>query len=323
MSKEDYYQILGVSKNASDAEIKKAYRKLAMKNHPDKNRGNKKAEDLFKQASEAYEVLSDPKKRQMYDQFGHDGVRGGASGGGFGGFGGGGFSMDEALRRFMGEFGAGGGGFGGGFGGGGFEDFFGGGGFSQGPRPMRGRDYEHVLRIGFHEAVFGSKRDIDLEDGKSISVKIPEGIKDGAKLKLKGKGGKGANGGPDGDIYLIIKTATHPVFQREDDNIVIDIVVDLATAVLGGSIEVPTLKNKLKLKIPKGSQSGRVLRLAGKGVKRFNSSGHGDMLVRIKVEIPSELTKEQKQLFKDFAEKTAEENYPAVEEFKNKVFNYC
>lgn len=318
MSTEDYYDILGVSKNASQDEIKKAYRKLAMKNHPDKNRGNKQAEETFKKGSEAYEVLSDEQKRSLYDQYGHAGVNGAGAGGGFGGgFGGGGFSMDEALRSFMGEFG-GGGGFGGGF-----EDFFGGGGFSQGPRPRKGRDFEHVLHIGFHEAVFGSKREIDLESGKSVSVKIPEGISNGAKLKLKGKGGKGANGGPNGDVYLIIKAAVHPIFKREDDNIVIDVVVDLATAVLGGSITVPTLKNRIKLNVPAGSQSGKVFRLAGKGIKRFNGNGAGDMLVRMKVEIPSDLTDEQKKSFEEFKKFTESENYPMKEEFNNNIENYC
>lgn len=325
MSKEDYYEILGVSKNASAAEIKKAYRKLAMKNHPDKNKGNKQAEDLFKKASEAYEVLSDEKKRSLYDQFGHAGVNGqggGFGGGGFGGgFGGGGFSMDEALRQFMGEFG--GGGFNSGGFGGGFEDFFGGGGFSSQPRPRRGRDFEHILHIGFHEAVFGSKREVALESGKSVSVKIPEGIKDGAKLKLKGKGGQGVNGGPNGDIYLIMKVAVHPVFKREGDDIVIDVVIDIPTAVLGGSIMIPTVKNKIKINIPKGSQNGRILRLTGKGVKRLNSSGYGDLLVRLKVEIPTEITQEQEDIMRKFESVTSAENYPLAEEFNTKISNYC
>ncbi|WP_234497257.1 DnaJ C-terminal domain-containing protein [Vibrio maritimus] len=300
MSKRDYYSVLGVSKGASEKDIKKAYKKLAMKYHPDKNPGDTAAEANFKEVKEAYEVLTDTEKRRQYDQFGHAAFEGGGFGG-HGGHGGGGFEdiFGDAFRQRGGGFG--GGGFGGGFGG--FEDIFsqarGGHGRA---RAQKGRDQEFTLTVDFVDAIQGAEKVVELPingESKKINVKIPAGIKDGEKIRFSGKGGAGINGGPAGDLLLSIATRSHAFLERDGNDLICNTKVDMVTAALGGEAEVIVLDSRFKLKIPAGTQSGRKFKMTGKGVTDRKGQT-GDLLVKIQVETPTNLTDRQRDLLEQF-----------------------
>jgi len=300
MSKRDYYSVLGVSKGASEKDIKKAYKKLAMKYHPDKNPGDTAAEANFKEVKEAYEVLTDTEKRRQYDQFGHAAFEGGGFGG-HGGHGGGGFEdiFGDAFRQRGGGFG--GGGFGGGFGG--FEDIFsqarGGHGRA---RAQKGRDQEFTLTVDFVDAIQGAEKVVELPingESKKINVKIPAGIKDGEKIRFSGKGGAGINGGPAGDLLLSIATRSHAFLERDGNDLICNTKVDMVTAALGGEAEVNVLDSRFKLKIPAGTQSGRKFKMTGKGVTDRKGQT-GDLLVKIQVETPTNLTDRQRDLLEQF-----------------------
>ena len=354
--KRDYYEVLGVSSSATEAEIKKAFRQQAIKYHPDKNPGDKAAEEKFKELSEAYEVLSDSEKRARYDQFGHAG----ASGAGFSGFSGGGF----------GDI---------------FGDIFGGGRRSQG---KRGDDLLYEMRLSFEESAFGVDKEIEVpynkkcstcdgsgakpgtdvktcpkckgsgqvlfqqgffsvgrtcnqcggegkivetpctdchgsgtvKDKKTLSVKIPAGVETGSRLRLSGEGGHGSKGGPNGDLYLDIYVEEHPIFHRQGIDVIFEMPISFPQASLGTEVEVPTLDGKVSLKIPEGTQSGKVVRLKGKGIKYQRS--RGDQLVVVKVETPTSLTKRQKELLKEFAELSTENSHPLKKSFLEKVVSF-
>ena len=359
-SSRDYYEILGVPKTASDAEIKSAFRKKAKMYHPDNKETGDEAK--FKELGEAYAVLSDETKRRQYDQFGHEAFTQGASQGGFGGgFGGfGGFSADDIDLSDL------------------FGDLFGGGMFGGGSRrrnntnrPQKGADSLVTVNLTFEEAVFGCKKDINIDldsecsdcDGKggtgestcpdcggsgrrvtqkqtmfgvfqsettcptcggkgktyrntcrtcngkghymknkTIEITVPEGVDNGHQMKITGKGGAGYNGGPNGDIYIEFKVKDHPLFERKENDIYVEVPITVTDAVLGCKKEVPTLTGSVILDIDAGTQSGDQLRLRGKGIKDPTSSKKGDMYVVINVVIPSKLDRNQKNLFKELAE---------------------
>lgn len=362
--KKDYYDLLGVSKGASADEIKKSYRKMAVKYHPDKNPGDKTAEEKFKEVSEAYEVLSDDKKRQMYDQFGHAGVGAGMGGGGqgpFGGFGQGGFGGGQgSMNDIFGDI---------------FGDLFGqasgrGRGGARRTRGVPGADIKTDVDITFEEAARGTEKTITIPKsvscetckgsgakagtqpetcrgcqgtgeqtfqqgffaisrpcsecggsgqkiahpcpdcrgaGKvrkrsSIAVKIPAGIDTGQRLKLSNEGEAGERGGPPGDLYVVINVLEHDLFTREDADVLCDVPVTFIQASLGDEVEVPTLDGKVKVKIPEGTQSHKVLRLKGKGMPYLGSPSRGDQLIRVIVETPTKLSREQRELLKKFQE---------------------
>ncbi len=369
--KRDFYEVLGIKKNASKDEIKKAYRKLALKYHPDRNPGNTEAEDKFKEATEAYEVLSDDQKRSNYDQFGHAGV----SAGGFGGadFGG------AAFRDFQDIFGD-------------FSDifdtFFGGGRSRRSRnRIQRGDDLRYDLEISLMEAYNGVDRQIEVPrqtlcdncngsgcapgyspetcsqcggtgqislshgffsisrpcnrcggSGQSIThpcvkchgsgrvmtrrkvhVKIPRGAMTGLKLKVQGEGEPGFRGGPPGDLYIAISVAPHPIFKREGDDILCELPISFIQAALGAEISVPTLNGKVNMKVPAGTQTGKVFRLNGKGMPNLRGYGQGDELVRVSVETPTRLTSRQRELLEEFAKISGEETNPQSRSFFDKV----
>jgi len=348
MGKRDYYETLGVSKNADAKEIKKAYRKLAIKFHPDKNPGNKQAEDKFKEAAEAYDVLSNSEKKQRYDQFGHAGMSGAA--GGRGGFSGGGMNMDDIFSQFGDIFG--GGGFGGGFGGGG-----------QRRRVVKGSNLRIRINLTLKDVVEGVDKKIKVRklvvadgvtyitcgtcngsgqvtsisntilgqmqtsspcpncngNGKSIDKKpsgadqngmiqkeetveisIPEGVEDGMQLKVNGKGNASPAGGINGDLLVVISVENHPDLVRDSsNNLHFDKYISFAEAVLGITTEIPTVNGKVKIKLEAGTQSGRTLRLKGKGVPSVEGYRTGDLLVHINVWTPQDLSKEEKQFFEN------------------------
>jgi len=309
---EDYYQVLGVDKKASADEIKKAYRKLAVKWHPDKNPNNKAAEEKFKKISEAYAVLSDAKKREQYDQFGsadqyrqqysqEDIFRD--------------FDLDEILRGF---------GFGGGRGrttfrtsrrgGGGAQDFedpfsgiFGGGGGGRHYANMqqRGQDAEYNLSISLEESVLGADKKISLQMEnriEDINVKIPPGISSGKKLRLPGKGLAGFNGGPNGDLFLNINVTPHPIFARDGNDLYIEKTIKFTQAALGTTIDIPTLDGTTKrLRIAPGTQNNTKIRMKGYGVPGLKGSLKGDQFVKINIEVPKKLTDRQIKLIEQLA----------------------
>lgn len=292
--KRDYYEVLGVSKNASDDEIKKAYRKLAIKYHPDKNPGDKEAEAKFKEISEAHEVLSDKQKRARYDQFGHAGVGGagfGGAGGGAGGPFGGGFNYNGQTFNFD-------------FGGGGLDDIlgslFGFGSAGGSRRPRRGADYQTAVTISFEEAIFGTTETISVE-GKSIKVKIPAGIDDGMSIRLRGKGGPAPEGGSEpGDLYVRVKVKPHKSLTREGAIILSEQKIDMVDAALGCEVDVETVDGKITMKVPAGTQSGTPFKLSGHGVPFRADGDRGPHIVTIIVETPKNLSKRQKELLEEF-----------------------
>ncbi len=323
MAKQDYYQILGVGKSASEKDLKQAFRKLARKYHPDVNPGNAKAEASFKQINEAYEVLSDKDKRQKYDTYGDqwqhaDQFRqAGARGGPFGGFnfrqGGGGqdFNFESAdLGDIFGSLGG----------------IFGGGRQRQ-PRPRRGQDFDYRAQVTLEEAYHGGQRTISLNTrdvcptchgsgrlqnqacaicggsgsapvSKRIEVKIPAGVDNGSRVRVKGKGGPGEASGPSGDLFLVVNISAHKQFQRQGDDLTVEVPVPLSVAVLGGEIDVPTLKGKLALKIPAETQNGKVFKLSRQGMPHLSPrTGHGDLRARVSVTLPTGLSENEKELF--------------------------
>lgn len=376
MSKRDYYEVLGVDKNASDAEIKKSYRKLAKKYHPDLNPGDKEAEQKFKEVNEAYEVLSNPEKKANYDRFGHAGTDPN-------GFGGSGFGGNGGFSGF-----------------GGFDDifdmFFGGssgfGGESTRKKgPQKGTDIRTDLDLKFEEAAFGAEKDINVtrlekchtcngtgakpgtkvktcdkchgtgqiqytqntalgrfvnvrtcdkchgegtiietpckschgtgqvKKTRTIHVKIPAGVDNDSILPLRGEGEPGIKGGRSGDLYIYIHVQPHPIFTRERNDIHCEIPITFAQATLGAELTVPTLDGKVKYEIPEGTQTGTVFRLKGKGVPKVRGNGRGDQYVKVKVEVPKKLNKQQKELLQKFAEISGEDNFEQTKSFFDKV----
>ena len=280
----DYYEILGVDRKAPSEEIKKAYRKLAVKYHPDKNPGDTAAEEKFKEASNAYSVLSDPEKRRMYDTRGHAGVQGM----GFEGF----TNYEDIFANFNDIFGrAAYGGFGDAFG-----DVFGP--QRQTTRIYRGRDHRINVSISFADAVNGTQKEVSVR-GKSINFKIPPGIKDGQTLRVRGQG-ESIGAGESGDLLVKISIQPHPTLSRDGLDLVTDVQVPMTTAALGGSVRVQTLTENVEVKIPHGAQPGQQLRLRGKGIVDVGGR-KGDLRVRLVVEIPRTLTREQKDLLKKLA----------------------
>ena len=310
MKYKDYYNTLGIEKDASQKDIKKAYRKLAAKYHPDKNTGDKAAEEKFKEINEANEVLSDPEKRKKYEQLGADWEMYQQTGhdpthhrGRFNKNDGGGrtYYFEGDPTEFFGREGdSESSSF--------FDQFFGGGAGNRGGQRSRqhhtftGQDLHAELDITLEEAYHGSSRMFEL-NGQKMRIKIKPGAKEGQTLRLKGKGGIGINGGQPGDLYLILKMRPHPLFVQQGDNLIIQHTIDLYTAILGGKTEVPTMSGRVKMNIPKGTVPNAVLRLKGKGMPQPNTpTHHGDLLVRIIVELPSSLTDEQEQLFEKLRE---------------------
>jgi len=318
MEYKDYYQILGVSKTAGEKEIKKAYRKLARQYHPDVNPGDAAAEARFKDINEAYEVLSDPEKRQMYDKFGAQWKqyqRAGGSGADFwqqwqaqqGGRAGGYTTRTMTPEEFEQMFG--------GAGSGGFSSFFeslfggrgGQGGFDfsnftsgqRQARPQRGRDIEQPVQITLEEAFHGTTRQMKWEDGRAITAKIPRGAKTGTRVRLKGKGGSGAAGGQAGDLYLKVELLPHAQFERTGDDLKVTVPVDVYTAVLGGKAAVSTIDKTVSLTIPPGTSSGKTFRLRGLGMPNLkNPDKRGDLLATVEITVPQNLSEKEKQLFR-------------------------
>ncbi len=309
MASKDYYEILGVSKNASAAEIKKAYRKLAMKYHPDQNKGDKQAEERFKKVNEAYAVLSDKEKRRQYDMFGAEGFQQRFSqedifrnfdfGQVFREFG---FGSEDVLGRIFGGMGGGRRPFG--RGGGGFQS---GGPFGRtAQQAQKGADLVMEMQVSLKEAVFGVSKTASFNKGggvERVTVKIPPGISTGKKLRISGKGQPSAWGGPAGDLLIKISVAPHALFDRKGDDLITSREITLTQAVLGTQIEVPTLDDKtLSLKVPPGTQSHTQMRINSHGVPRFKKTGRGDLYVKVIVSLPKTLTTEQEELFKQLAE---------------------
>ena len=313
----NYYDILGVKKSATPEEIKKAFRKLARKHHPDAG-GN---EDTFKQVNEAYEVLSDKEKRTQYDQygqyFGNQGPppgygqagpgRGAGGPGGSGGYtttgpggftytttgagGAGGFEGFDLGDIFGSMFGAG-------SRGGQFSGFGGG-----GPSPMRGNDLQMEISVTFEEAFAGKQVKVQTASGQEVTVSVPPGVKDGGKLRFRGKGEPGMNGGPAGDLYVITKIAPHKHFSRDGADVVLALPLTVTEAALGTTVTIPVPDGtKAKLKIPAGTQHGRVFRMTGKGAPKLKGGGHGDLKVRAEIVVPKELNDSQRQALEQFAE---------------------
>ncbi|MCD6293834.1 MAG: J domain-containing protein [Deltaproteobacteria bacterium] len=301
MSGKDYYKILGVDKSASPAEIKKLYRKLALKYHPDHNEGDKSAEAKFKDLNEAYAVLRDPEKKQQYDMFGAEGFQNR-------------FSQEDIFRDFdlgsiFKEFGFGRGGrsqggsgrmFGGGCASRGFD------GFQNRQQRIKGQNLIYELPMTLEELTQSTSKTIAYQiNGRQeqVSVRVPAGIKGGQKLRLQGKGQPGPNGGPPGDLFVQIKETPHPLFRREDADLYLKQKIRFSQAVLGADIEVSTLEKKvLKLKIPPGTQNNAKFRLKNFGLPRYNGSGKGNAYVEINIDVPKELTDEQKDLVASLAE---------------------
>ncbi|MBR2741772.1 DnaJ domain-containing protein [Candidatus Saccharibacteria bacterium] len=297
-SKRDYYEVLGVSKNASDDEIKKAYRKLAIKYHPDKNPGDKEAEAKFKEINEAHDVLSDKQKRARYDQFGHAGVGGAAGnpfGGGFSGenpFGSGG-SFNFNGQTFNFDFGNGSP----------LDDIIGNiFGFGGGARrPRRGADYQTNVTLTFEEAIFGTTKKVSV-DGTDLKIKIPAGIDDGMSIRLRGKGGPAPSGeGTEpGDLYVRVRVKPHKSLTREGAIILSEEHVSMVDAALGCEIEVETVDGPIRMKVPAGTQSGTPFKLSGHGVPFRSDGDRGPHIVTVIVETPKNLSRKQKELLEEF-----------------------
>ena len=373
MSKRDYYEVLGVSRDADDEAIKKAYRKQAVKFHPDKNPGDKAAEESFKELGHAYEILSDPQKRAAYDQYGHAAFdaksRAGRGGGGF-------HDPFEIFREV--------------FGGGSsiFDEFFGGS-RSDPSQPQRGEDLRYDLEISFEEAAMGCEREVSvnkpercdecegsgvepgsktrtcpachgrgqvissrgifsiaqtcpqcqgagrvvdkpckpchgagrLEKNSKIKLRIPAGVDTGARLRSSGNGASGLRGGPPGDLYVVLHIKPHDIFQRDGDDLLCEVPLSIVQATLGAELEVPTLNGNATIKVPPGTQPGALFRLKGKGVKNLQGYGHGDLHVRINIEVPTQLTGAQKAKLLEFAELCDENVNPISKNFFEKAKN--
>ena len=324
MAGKDYYQILGVSRNATAKEIKQAYRRLARKYHPDVNPGDKGAEARFKEINAAYEVLSDPENRKKYDQFGENWQYADqfAQAGWKASYGD--FARQGPFTVFdFSDFGSGAGDIGGIF-----DRIFGDLGTRATRRPRRGRDIEHPIEVTLEEAYHGSTRTIETQAESAchvcggrgalgnapcytcggsgrvlypqrLEVRIPPGVSDGSRIRMAGKGRPGSGGGPPGDLYLMASLRPHPVFQRRDSDLHVEVDVPLTDAMLGGEVEVPTLKGKVALKIPPETQNGRVFRLAGQGMPRMGDNRKGDLFAKVRVVLPTELTEREKELFRE------------------------
>jgi curved DNA-binding protein len=320
MDYQDYYNILGVGKDASEKEIKSAYRKLARKYHPDVNPGDQASEEQFKRVNEAYQVLSDPEKRAKYDRFGAQWEQYERAGGQPQDFDWGAWQAQPGAGRSYGrtvsaeEFEQmfGGGGAGGGFSNF-FESLFGGGGrpqrdiFGEGqayqPRPRRGRDQEHAVEVTLEEAFHGSTRTLHYEDGRRIQAKIPRGVDTGSRIRLGGQGGPGAGGAADGDLYLRVEVSPHPTFRRDGDDLLTTVPVDLYTAVLGGKATVSSLDRSVQLTIPPETPNGKVFRLQGLGMPKLRSpEQRGDLYATVEVQLPRQLDGREKQLFEQLRE---------------------
>jgi curved DNA-binding protein len=296
----DYYETLGVGRDASEDDIRRAYRRLARENHPDVNK-DPEAEDRFKEVSEAYEVLRDPEKRAAYDRFGQN-WKAGQDVSGAGGFGGGDYGGFEDVRF---DFGGGGGGFGGGD----FSDFFegmfgrGGGGRTRGFNGFasRGQDQVAELELSLQEAARGGKRRVSLADGRDYEVNIPPGVRDGQRIRLAGEGGGGA-GGPSGDLFLRVRVRPDPRFEVEGNDLYVDLPVTPWEAALGADgIEVPTLDGRARVRVPPGSSCGRQLRLRGEGMPD-GRGGSGDLYATVEIKVPKELSPEEREHFERLAE---------------------
>ncbi len=316
----DYYKVLGVDKDASDADIKKAYRKLARKYHPDANPGDKKAEEKFKEISAAHQVLADKETRKQYDQVRAmgSGARFTAGAGGPGGAGGGFEDVFSGLFNSgggRGQYSGGPGGFGG-AGGPDLSDLFGGafgggGGFGGGrgyqPGPVKGGDIKASTRLSFTEAAKGATVKLKMPNGSPLNVRTPIGVKDGQKVRLRGKGKASPNGGEAGDVVLTVNVEPHPVFTRDGDNLRVTVPVTFAEAALGAEVQVPTLSGfPVRLKVPAGTPSGRVLRVRGKGIETKKHTG--DLLVTVEVHVPQRMGKDAKQAVEAFAKATEGED---------------
>jgi len=320
MAKKDYYEVLGVKKTTAEEEIKRAYRKLAMKYHPDRNPGNKAAEERFKEINEAYAVLSDKEKRRQYDQFGPAGFRQRFSQEDiFRGFDISdlfkdlGFSTNDVFSRIFGGGGARGakvryGNFEDLFSQRGrqaydFGDIFSGGGYQrQGPLPEKGQDIHSELHLTFQEAAFGGEKKVRFSKGgkvEEVTVKIPSGIESGKKLRLAGKGMDVMAGRPPGDLYLKVHVAAHPIFKREGSDITVEKEIKISDALLGTTIEIPTLDGAKHIKVPPGTQSHSRIRLKGYGLPSPQAGGKGDEYVRIIVKYPKSLSERQKKLVEE------------------------
>lgn len=308
MVKRDYYEVLGVSRNAAEAELKKAYRQLARKYHPDVNPGDKGAEEKFKEISEAYAVLSDPEQRKKYDIMGHEafgpgfdpfeGFRTGARG--FGDF-------EDVLRGIFGgsRRASSRGGFGDIF-----SDIFGGAREQPPPRPqnLRGNDINYTLEVTLDDAFQGRLVSISLNrnqgNGKiapeRLRVRIPKGVDNGSKVRLAGKGEPGHYGGPPGDLYIVVKVRPHPVFERKGDNLYETVPITFAEAVLGSRVIVPTMEGETKMTVPEGAQSDQTFRLKGKGMPRLKGGGQGDLYVKVNIVVPKNLNDDSRALIREF-----------------------
>lgn len=376
-AKRDYYEVLGVSKNASADELKKAYRKLAVQYHPDKNPGDKEAEEKFKEVSEAYDVLNDADKRAAYDRYGHAAFAGGMPGAG----GGGGFH--DPFDIFREVFGGAGGGI--------FEQFFGGAGGGGRRRnstgPQRGSDLRYALDLTLEEAATGLEKEIEIErltpcktcsgsgsasgngrkscktcggvgqvissrgffqvqqtcpecdgagevvtdpcktcrgNGKQkertkIRLRIPAGIEEGTQLRSTGNGDLGMKGGPNGDLYVLIRIKQHDLFERDGHDLHCDMPLSFPAAALGGELEVPTLEGKASVKVPPGTQNGTSFRLRGKGMKIMGRDGHGDLYVHVQIAVPTKLTGEQKEKLEEFRKALGDNSSPMEESFFDKA----
>jgi curved DNA-binding protein len=327
MEYKDYYKVLGVEKNASQDDIKKAYRKLARKFHPDANPNNPAAEEKFKGIGEAYEVLKDPEKRSRYDQLGSNWKqfsRAGAGGQGWpGGAGQTAYTYDFSGGDFgFGDLGSGFSDF--------FEMFFGRGSderfssFSSGSSrgsgsqtkqdrksfwrnsaaAQKGQDYQYNLTITLREAYSGTQRVINLQKGgkvRTVNIKVPKGIKDGGKIRVKGEGGSGPRGGESGDLYLLVNISPHNFFTRRDDDLYCEVPVTIKEAMFGAKIDLPTFEGKISVTLPPNTQTGKNLRVKGKGMPKLKSSEHGDLYIKIKLILPANLTAEQKRRLEEFA----------------------
>ncbi|MEL7562636.1 J domain-containing protein [Dehalogenimonas sp. 4OHTPN] len=307
MAAKDYYGTLGIGRAATADEIKKAFRKLARKYHPDVNPGDKAAEAKFKEINEAHEVLSDKEKRAKYDKYGENWQHAEAyekAGAGF-------HQYEGTQNPFGGfEYRTSGGPFTGSYSGDDVGDIFeqilrGGGGRR---RPRRGEDVDYEVEVTLEEAYHGTQRTLAMQGAKAekLEIKIPAGVTTGSKVRLAGKGGEGSGGGPRGDLYLVVKVTPHSRFERKEDDLHVTVDLPLYTAILGGEIHVPTIKGKnLALRIPPGTQNGRTIKLAGQGMPHLGRTGTGDLIARVNVVLPTNLTGREKELFTELSKLSA------------------